>query len=105
MAMQALDSGTSKLRAVEIVRTELALGRTTASSIQSGIYLGHLGALKEITARVVAEEFDGTRPVIIATGGFAALFGDTGLYDQLVPDLVLQGLKIAYELNSQSGQS
>jgi len=101
MSMQALDSGTSKLRAVEIVRTTVALGRTTASSIQSGLFFGHLGGLQEIIKRVVDEEFAGQKPLVLATGGFSSLFEGTGLYDLAIPDLVLQGLYLAHALNSE----
>jgi type III pantothenate kinase len=100
MSMQALESGTSKLRSVEIVRMETCLGRTTASSIQSGLYFGHLGALREIMHRIQLEEFDGQRPKVIATGGFATLFGGTGLFDQIEQDLVLRGLLAVLEMNA-----
>jgi len=100
MSMQALDSGTSKLGSVEIVRKETCLGRTTASSIQSGLYFGHLGALREIMHRIQLEEFEGVRPKVIATGGFATLFGGTGLFDQIVQDLVLRGLLGVLEMNT-----
>jgi len=99
MSMQALDSGTSKLRAVEIVRSNQALGRTTASSIQSGLFLGHLGGLKEIIRRVTDEEYAGHQPLVLATGGFSSLFEGTGLFDLAIPDLVLQGLRLASALN------
>ncbi len=99
MSMQALDSGTSKLGSVEIVRKETCLGRSTTSSIQSGLYFGSLGALREVMHRIRIEEFEGQRPKVIATGGFATLFGGTGLFDQVVPDLVLQGLLLAENLN------
>ena len=99
MSMQALESGTSKLGSVEILRKEVCLGRTTASSIQSGLYFGHLGALREIMHRIQLEEFDGQRPKVIATGGFATLFGGTGLFDQVVQDLVLRGLLSVLEMN------
>jgi type III pantothenate kinase len=100
MSMQALESGTSKLGSVEITRKEICLGRTTASSIQSGLYFGHLGALREIMHRIQLEEFEGQRPKVIATGGFATLFGGTGLFDQIVQDLVLRGLLAVLEMNS-----
>jgi type III pantothenate kinase len=99
MSMQALESGTSKLGSVEIVRKDVCLGRTTASSIQSGLYFGHLGALREIMKRIQMEEFGGSRPKVIATGGFATLFGGTGLFDQIVQDLVLRGLMAVLKLN------
>lgn len=99
MSMQALESGTSKLGSVEIVSKDSCLGRTTASSIQSGLYFGHLGALREIMHRIQSEVFDGERPKIIATGGFASLFDGSGLFDQVVPDLVLRGLLVVLEMN------
>lgn len=100
MSMQALESGTSKLGSVEITRMDTCLGRTTAASIQSGLYFGHMGALQEIMQRIRMEEFDGQRPKVVATGGFATLFGGTGLFDQVVPDLVLRGLLTALKLNA-----
>ncbi len=100
MSMQALGSGTAKLAAVEITRVEQTLGRTTAASIQSGLFHGHFGALTHIIGRVVEEEFAGKKPRVLATGGFAALFEDTGLYDVNLPELVLQGLKLAENMNS-----
>jgi type III pantothenate kinase len=100
MSMQALYSGASKLSAVEIVKVDAALGRTTASSIQSGLFHGHLGALQTIIGKVVEEEFKGQRPLVLATGGFASLYEDSSLFDQLVPDLVLQGLKLAQAMNA-----
>jgi type III pantothenate kinase len=100
MSMQALESGTSKLGSVEIIRMDVCLGRTTASSIQSGLYFGNLGALREIMHRIQLEEFDGERPFVIATGGFASLFGGSGLFDQIVQDLVLRGLLGVLEMNA-----
>lgn len=100
MSMQALERGTSKLGSVEIVRKDTCLGRTTASSIQSGLYFGHFGALREIMQRIQLEQFDGDRPKIIATGGFATLFGGTGLFNQVVQDLVLRGLLSVLEMNT-----
>jgi len=64
------------------------------------LYFGHLGALQEIIQRVVTEEFAGQRPKVIATGGFGSLFENTGMFDVLMPDLVLQGLKLAAAMNA-----
>jgi type III pantothenate kinase len=99
MSMEALDRGTARLGSVEIVQPKSCLGRTTASSIQSGLYFGHLGALREICARVIDEVFEGRQPHVLATGGFSVLFDDSGLYDERVPDLVLRGLLTALLLN------
>lgn len=103
MSMQALESGTSKLGSVEIVRQDTCLGRTTAASIQSGLFFGHLGALQEIIKRIQMEEFEGKRPMVIATGGFANLFTESGIFDKVLQDLVLRGLLAVLELNRASG--
>ncbi len=105
MSMQALESGTSKLGSVEIISKDICLGRTTAESIQSGLYFGHMGALREIMRRIRQEEFEGSKPHVIATGGFAALFGETDLFDQVIPDLVLHGLLTAIRLNADRSLS
>lgn len=99
LSMEALDQGTARLGPVEIVRPQHCLGRTTANSIQSGLYFGHLGALRLIKERVAAEVFEGRRPRVIATGGFASLFAGDDLYDENVPDLVLRGLLTAFSIN------
>jgi type III pantothenate kinase len=100
MSMQALESGTSKLGSVEIIRRDTCLGRATVESIQSGLYFGHLGALREIMQRIQHESFSDQKPKVIATGGFASLFDGSGLFDEVIPDLVLRGLLIALRLNT-----
>lgn len=102
MSMQALERGTSKLGSVEIVNTSKKLGQSTAGSIQTGLYRGHLGALREITQGITQSHFSREEPLTIATGGFARLFENTGLYDQMVPDLVLRGLLMALVMNLEN---
>lgn len=99
LSMQALDQGTSRLSSVEILRPDSCLGQTTAASIQSGLYHGHLGALREVCAGLTREVFAGKAPRAIATGGFAHLFRDAGLFVEIVPDLVLRGLLTALAMN------
>ena len=100
ISMEALESRTSKLPAVQIVRPERTLGKTTIEGIQSGLYYGQLGTIREICARVVREEFHGSRPRVIGTGGFASLYAEDELFDEEIPELVLRGLHIALKLNS-----
>lgn len=102
MSMMALEQGASKLGSVEIVSTSSTLGQTTASSIQTGLYRGHLGALKEIREGIVASHFGNEPPLTVATGGFARLFENTGLFDEIVPDLVLRGLLMALVMNLEN---
>jgi type III pantothenate kinase len=97
LCMEALKNNTAKLMAVDIEIPSTYMGRTTRESIQSGLYYGHLGALKEIILGFKKEVFHGKAVKVIGTGGFAQLYEDTGLFDTLISDLVLQGLRKAYE--------
>ncbi len=99
ISMEALETKTSRLPSVEIVAAKEALGRSTVESIQSGLYFGTLGAVSNLVSQMSKEVFNGKRPRVIGTGGFASLFEGTKMYDHEVPDLVLQGLHIALKLN------
>jgi type III pantothenate kinase len=99
ISMRSLEQNTAGLPKVEIVRPEHACGRSTVESIQSGLFWGHLGMVREIRDRLAKECFRDRPNVVIATGGFAGLFGEAGLYDVLAPDLALEGVRIAQELN------
>jgi len=99
LSMRALAQNTAKLPFVDIVPRREALGRDTIENIQSGLYFGHIGLLKEVVARLTVEAFGGRRPLVIGTGGFSRIFADAGVFDEIVPDLVLSGLRKAIELN------
>lgn len=99
LSRDALSKNTAKLSAVEIIKPEQAVGRTTAESIQSGIFFGALGACKELLKQIKLEYFEQQELLVIATGGFASLFESYELYDYLMPDLVLYGIKTAAILN------
>lgn len=99
LSMNALGRGTAKLPLVEILHPGHALGRTTIENIQSGLYYGHLGALKELFARLRQECFAGREPLIIGTGGLSRMYQEEGLFDAIIPGLVLQGVKLAVEMN------
>lgn len=102
LSAEALSKKTAKLPAVEILIPQQALGRSTVDSIQAGVFFGAMGAAKELIARFTEEYFEGVSPLVLATGGFAPLFDKHAIYDQLMPDLVLQGLRLAYIKNVNS---
>jgi len=99
ISAETLAARTAKLPRVEIVRPETALGRSTVESIQSGLYHGHVGAVRHLLAVLAAECFPSGRPLVIGTGGFARMFADAALFDEIRPELVLLGLQRALELN------
>jgi type III pantothenate kinase len=100
IAADALSTKTAKLPAVEIIKADQALGRSTIESIQSGVFFGALGSCRELIQRIKAEAFPEEEALILATGGFASLFEKHELYDHWLPDLVLQGIRIAAQMNS-----
>lgn len=100
LSMESLEAKTSKLPSVEIVAMNEALGRSTIESLQSGLYYGHIGTIKEISERISKECFDGDKPFIIGTGGFANLFEKEKIFDVIVPDLVLKGLLFSLKMNA-----
>lgn len=99
LSVDALSKNTAKLPAVEIIKTDNAVGRSTIESIQSGVYHGALGACRELIHRMKREAFGTNKSLVLATGGFASLFDKQDLYDHLVPDLVLQGIRLAALMN------
>lgn len=103
LSMEALESRTSKLPSVEIVAAKEAVGRSTVESIQSGLYYGHVGQIRELSDRITKECFGKNRPILIGTGGFSNLFEKEKIFDVILPDLVLQGLLIAYGMNQENG--
>ncbi len=104
LSMEALESKTAKLPSVEIVRCESALGRSTVENIQSGLYFGHLGMIKELTERLSQECFAGEKAFVIGTGGFSSLFEKEEIFDAVLPDLVLKGLLYSLKMN-KAGES
>jgi type III pantothenate kinase len=99
ISMEALESRTAKLPAVEIEEKYEALGRSTVESIQSGLYYGHLGQIKEISQRLETECFPNDPPFVIGTGGFSHLFEKEKVFNRIIPDLVLKGLLASLSMN------
>jgi type III pantothenate kinase len=99
ISMEALERETAQLPTVEITEVESVIGKSTVESIQSGLYHGQAGMVRELIRGITREAFTDEMPVVIGTGGFSRLFENAQLFDAIVPTLVLEGLKIAFELN------
>ncbi len=95
LSMQSLSQNTAQLSSVRIIKPSSAMALTTATNLQVGIYYGHLGALKEILQQMQKDIFKDQAILTIGTGGFAQLFEAEDLFSAIIPDLVLQGLKVA----------
>jgi type III pantothenate kinase len=103
--MEALESKTAKLPSVEIVSKNEVLGLSTVESLQSGLYYGHLGTMREIINRINIEAFKDDNAFVIGTGGFSNLFEKEKIFNVIIPDLVLKGNLIALQMNSSTHRS
>jgi type III pantothenate kinase len=99
LSMEALVQNTAKLSAVEILKPEVALGRSTSEGIQIGLYYSQLATIKALSKDIKAEYWKDEKFLLIGTGGFSHLFQDAKIFDHIMPDLVLEGLKIALSMN------
>lgn len=96
ISMEALKTQTAKLMAVDIEAPSHYIGRTTKESIQSGLFFGTLGILKELIHGFKEEAFASESAFVVGTGGFSHLYKDSQIFNAIVPDLVLQGIYKAY---------
>ena len=101
ISMEALEANTAKLPIVEIVRPVELVGRSTVESIQSGLYYGHLATIQGVGRMIREQIFEGEDCVMIGTGGFSRLFEGDWIFDHVLPDLVLTGIRLAIEMNPQ----
>lgn len=100
LSMEALESGTARLPVVEIMKPQELMPKSTVESIQSGLYFGHLAMARELGRQIREQCFKKGDTVILGTGGFARIFDKENAFDELAPDLVLQGLRFAWEMNA-----
>jgi type III pantothenate kinase len=98
IAAEALYLKTAKLPRIEIIKPKRAIGRTTVSSMHSGLYFGYIGLVDRIIAEIKKELGEGTK--VVATGGFSTMIFDVvDVLDFYEPHLVLEGLMILYTKN------
>src|SRR5687768_13923712 len=99
LSLDALVTAAARLPriAIEAPKENLSVvGRTTEAQMQIGIYWGYVAMMEGLVARMRAEI---GRPVkVVATGGLATLFDQhTTIFDEIEPDLTIQGLGLLYK--------
>jgi type III pantothenate kinase len=98
ISAEALFERAARLWRVEIRRPEKVIGKTTAASIQSGLYFGYLSLVDGLIDRISREM--NASPRVIATGGLAELFGGgSDRIETVDPLLTLDGLLLVHERN------
>lgn len=99
ISVDALSSSTANLPSVEIAKPSHICGLNTVEAIQSGLFYGTAGSIKELCYLYQKNIFHEEKPFVVGTGGFSKLFSEYNLFDQIEPSLVLFGVKCAIEMN------
>jgi type III pantothenate kinase len=100
ISADALFQRAARLPRVDVRKPPAVIGRTTVTSMQSGLFFGYVSMVDGIVARMRAELEDGERAICVATGGMAdVLAGETTAIQRVEPDLTLQGLRIIWQRN------
>jgi type III pantothenate kinase len=98
ISAEALYLKTAKLPRIEVRKPPKAIGKTTVTSMQSGLYFGYIGLVSNIINEIKKELGEDVK--VIATGGFGGqISSEVKSIQTYEPHLVLEGLRIVYERN------
>jgi type III pantothenate kinase len=102
LSLEALHMAAAALPHVDISKPQRVVGTNTVACMQSGVFWGYVGLVREICARIKAERDRDMK--VIATGGLAALFQQTeALFDDFREDLTMHGLTVIHKYNKTGG--
>jgi len=92
-AVNALSRDTAQLPYVQLAAPTSAIGTDTVMSIQAGVIHGYVGLVEHLVGMMKAEI--GGKVRVIATGGLCRIIaGLTSVFDEVDPDLTLDGLAL-----------
>lgn len=98
LSLEALHQAAAALPHVDISKPQKVVGTNTVACMQSGVFWGYIGLVREICNQIKAER---DRPMkVISTGGLAPLFQQSAaLFDAFEDDLTMHGLTVIYNYN------
>ncbi|MCH2095815.1 MAG: type III pantothenate kinase [Rhodobacteraceae bacterium] len=98
LSLEALHQAAAALPHVDISKPQAVIGTNTVACMQSGVFWGYVGLVREICDRIKAER---NRPMkIISTGGLAPLLQQSAqLFDAFEDDLTMHGLTVIHKYN------
>ncbi|KIN64708.1 Type III pantothenate kinase [Sulfitobacter noctilucicola] len=100
LSLEALHNAAAALPHVDITQPQRVVGTNTVTCMQSGVFWGYVGLVREICARIKAERERDMR--VVATGGLAPLFQQAAdLFDEYQDDLTMHGLTVIYKYNKE----
>ncbi|GAA6190533.1 type III pantothenate kinase [Phaeobacter gallaeciensis] len=101
LSLEALHQAAAALPHVDISKPQNVIGTNTVACMQSGVFWGYVGLVREICTRIKEEH---ERPMkIVSTGGLAPLFQQTvDLFDAFEDDLTMHGLTVIHRYNKEN---
>ncbi|MGJ8625434.1 MAG: type III pantothenate kinase [Sulfitobacter sp.] len=100
LSLEALHNAAAALPHVDISKPQMVIGTNTVACMQSGVFWGYVGLVREICARIKAEHGRDMR--VISTGGLAPLFQQAvALFDEFQDDLTMHGLTVIHKYNKE----
>ncbi|WP_282092216.1 type III pantothenate kinase [Epibacterium ulvae] len=100
LSLEALHQAAAALPHVDISRPSSVVGTNTVDCMQSGVFWGYVGLVREVCARIKAER--GVPMKVISTGGLAPLFQQSAdLFDAFEEELTMHGLQIIHDYNKK----
>lgn len=101
LSLEALHQAAAALPHVDISKPQRVVGTNTVACMQSGVFWGYIGLVKEICNRIRAERDSEMR--VISTGGLAPLFQQSvDLFDVFEDDLTMHGLTVIHKYNKEN---
>ncbi|MBB3993741.1 type III pantothenate kinase [Sulfitobacter undariae] len=103
LSLEALHNAAAALPHIDISQPQHVVGTNTVACMQSGVFWGYVGLVREICARIKAERGRGMR--VISTGGLAPLFQQAEtLFDEYQDDLTMHGLTVINKYNKECAE-
>ena len=101
VSVEAFHQAAAALPHVDVRKPERVIGTNTVACMESGIFWGYIGLVKETTSKIQQEY--GKDMQVIGTGGLAPLFqmGDN-IFDIFDDNLTMYGLIKIYEFNREN---
>ena len=98
LSLQALHQMAAALPHVDIARPKEVIGTNTVACMQSGVFWGYVGLVKEICRKIIEEKQEVMK--IIATGGLAPLLQSSDqLFEAVEDNLTMHGLRLIFDCN------
>ncbi len=101
ISADALFQRAARLPRIDVRKPPAVIGRTTVTSMQSGLFFGYVDMVEGLVRRLTAEL--GGRAFCVATGGLAEIIApETHVVDVVDRDLTLDGLRLLWDRNRKT---